>query len=112
MKQWGWMGIRFSAAIIVLLFAVGWDANATLHALGGPGGCSPAIGACITKSSAYPNVKCTTSGGGSEEFAGGEEPQCVSCEQRPNHICAWCGNDIQHYYPGESFGFPSCPDPD
>jgi hypothetical protein len=125
MKNSGWIGIRLAAVIVVLLFAVGgasaigWDTSAALQTLPGLEGCAvDSIAACMTPSDAAMYMRCTAPGGGSEEFAGDEGPQCLTCLLRPNHICAGCDVDLLDYFPDpDSPGSLSCsgggdPDPD
>jgi hypothetical protein len=56
---------------------------------------------CITRTDTQENKTCVDTGELSQTKA-----TCVSCSKQANHICTWCGGDLDGYF--NPAAFPSC----
>jgi hypothetical protein len=80
--------VRYSAAILILIFAPGMFISQPLLA---DGGCSEEQSkGCITTNSAYVAKACTS----------GMGVDCITCDYDPGSVCTWAqgGGDLENYY--------------
>jgi hypothetical protein len=93
--------IRCAAAVLLIAYGPVLVSSSAAYAAVFAG-CAPdqSMG-CITRHATYEDKICIDVGEFSQEAA-----SCVSCNEQANHICTWCGGDLEGHFNPSSF--PSC----